>query len=128
MPEHEDPASQRDADPVEEFVAVAYARDGDQAEHLAELLSDHEIPAEVDENASGGQSTCGVAILIPAEMLEEATDVIDQYEEMDDVIAAGDEYDEDDEEEIEEVDIEDMADLYQEEEQKDARFHHFYLT
>lgn len=89
------------------YVPAVFARDADEAEQYRELLSDHDIPAIVggdEENPGapapvaprGPKMTHGVAILVPDVLLEEASEVIADREDVDDFQVGADEEDEDD--------------------------------
>jgi hypothetical protein len=95
-----------------EFVPAFFARDLHEAEEYCELLSDHDIPARagVDEELAQGDSeqrvagrrgmTHGVPVLVPETLLDEASEVIADREDL-----AG--FEEDELEEDEDEDDED---------------------
>lgn len=62
-----------------EYVPVVYARDLDQAEAYKELLADHEIPAMLEEEALKGRR--GLPVLVPENLLDEASQVIADFEQ-----------------------------------------------
>ncbi len=67
---------------------VAYAHSFEQADWYCQLLEDHDIPAITDEDYKpppGGKSDHhhrGVPILVPESMLADATECIQQLDEM----------------------------------------------
>lgn len=97
-----------------EFVPAVIARTLDEAEALREFLEDHDIPVllgrqPVEGNAKGRGSAAarGVAVLVPEELLDEASEIIAECDEMDEYEADEDEdLEEDDEEDDEEEDAE----------------------
>lgn len=113
-----------------EFVPVVYARLEEDVERYCQLLEDHGIPARVGDEeeiedeldeAEGElrRSTVshGVPILVPEEMLDDASEVIADREEFEDLVEDEEEgVDEEDEEteggpfELEEEDLEDEDD------------------
>lgn len=85
-----------------DFVPVVMARSTDEAEQYCELLSDHDIPALVGSNkvdspanngklASGCGVTRGVPVLVPAELLDEAGQIIADREDVDEFLVDADE-------------------------------------
>ncbi|MHC4981881.1 MAG: hypothetical protein ACYTF6_01775, partial [Planctomycetota bacterium] len=81
-------------DEHEGFVPAVFARDADEAESYTELLNDHDIPAicgsaeALDEEDSLTKTagrrgmTRGVPILVPEELLDEASEVIADRENL----------------------------------------------
>jgi len=102
MSEEEDFAS---AEEQSEFVPVIFARSREDAERYRDLLEDHNIPAVVgtdadDEDALPSRSgmTHGVDVLVPEALLDEASEIIADREDLDE-FAPTEEVDDDDEDE-----------------------------
>ena len=111
MPEN-DFDQEWEEDLYEDYVPVAYGRDDDQATHLVDILNDHEIPAEVGE-LLGEPAGQGVPVLVPADLVDEATEIIENYDDLEGLVLADDEYEDEDEEDeeqegFEEIDEEDL--------------------
>ncbi len=88
------------------LVPVIFAANRAEAEFYQTLLADADIQAAIDTEAEQqtGQSGKGVAVLVHAELLDGATDVITVREEMEAHILAGpDGRDKDDDEDEEEL-------------------------
>ncbi len=88
------------------LVPVIFAANRAEAEFYQTLLADADIQAAIDTEAEQqtGQSGKGVAVLVPTELLDAATDVITVREEMEAHILAGpDGRDKDDDEDEEEL-------------------------
>ncbi len=88
------------------FVPVIFAANRAEAEFYQTLLADADIQAAIDTDADqqSGRPGKGVAVLVPAELLDDATDVITVREEMEAHILAGpDGRDKDDDEDEEEL-------------------------
>ena len=87
------------------LVPVVFAANKAEAEFYQTLLADADIHADIDTDADQRTSALpgkGVAVLVPAELLHEASDVITIREEMEAHILAGpDGRDKDDEDEEE---------------------------
>lgn len=73
----------------EEFVPAVVARSETEAEEYAELLSDHDIPAVVGdeedvpkENSAARRISRGVPVLVPEALLDEASEVIADREDL----------------------------------------------
>ncbi len=87
------------------FVPAVIARSAEEAEQYCELLNDHDIPSlvgndeiDLDEKnspkiAHGGEITHGVPVLVPEAMLDEASEVIADREDLDE-FSLGDDEDE----------------------------------
>jgi len=118
------------------FVPAVFARSLDEAEAYGELLNDHDIPARIgaDEeikDANGGEHrdadrrgmTHGVPVLVPENLLDEASEVIADREDFaefeDDDEREEDEDDDDEAFGLEELDGEDEAFLDDEDEEED---------
>ena len=106
-----------DGEELADCQPVAYALDDEQAEQLRDLLTDYGIPALIEKDEYGGRLTTakGIPVLVPVDSLDEAGDIIEQYENMDelawdDETEDEEEEEDDDEEYIEQVDVAD-ADL-----------------
>ncbi len=115
--------SKDEAGQFEEFVPVIYARNLTEAEFYKGLLASNDIPAIIEDEAGEviGMPTSvvgqGVAVLVPDEMLDEASEIIaehddteedaelDEYEDMED--EADDDLDEDLDEDLEDEEFED---------------------
>ena len=88
------------------LVPVIFAANRAEAEFYQTLLADADIRAAIDTDADqqSGRPGKGVAVLVPAELLDDATDVITVREEMEAHILAGpdgrDKEDDEDEEEL----------------------------
>ena len=113
MPADEEPFDSESFD-KDDYVPAFFAKNLQEAEEYCELLSDHEIPARagLDEElladadpdhraASRRGITHGVPVLVPESLLDEASEVIADREDLDEF-----EDDEEDEEEEEEDDEE----------------------
>ena len=88
------------------LVPVIFAANRAEAEFYQTLLADADIQAAIDTEADqqSGRPGKGVAVLVPAELLDDATDVITVREEMEAHILAGpDGHDKDDDEDEEEL-------------------------
>ena len=120
------------------YVPVLFARNVDEADEYCELLSDHDIPAragtdeELLEDADPDQRaanrrgmTHGVPVLVPESLLDEASEVIADREDIsdfDDEEDLEDEEDDDEEFGLAEVDDEELlggASVDDEEEEED---------
>ncbi|MHC4294464.1 MAG: hypothetical protein ACYSTL_02640 [Planctomycetota bacterium] len=99
-----------------DFVPVVVVHSPEEAEEYRELLSDHDIPAVVDdgESVSGNETRAGqkrtvsrgVSVLVPEVLLDEASEIIADREDLDEFRVD----DEDDEDEDEEFDLEEAPD------------------
>lgn len=91
---------------LSDFVPVIFAADKAEAEFYQTLLADADIQSAIDTDAETqtGRLGKGVAVVVPADLLDTAADIITVREEMEDHILAGpDERDkdvDDDEEEL----------------------------
>jgi len=113
MPAEDEPL-ELEASDDDDYVPAFFARNIDEAEEYCELLSDHDIPARagLDEEllteadpdqraASRLGMTHGVPVLVPERLLDEASEVIADREDLGD-------FDIDDEEEADEIDDDDV--------------------
>ena len=128
----EDDGTIDDAQPPHgEFVAAVIARTMDEAEALREFLEDHDIPVILGnqpgrrDSAKGGADAGpvrGVPVLVPEELLDEASEIIAECGEMDEYEVDEDD-DLDDEEDEEGLELElgggKDAELEDEEEEDD---------
>jgi len=113
------------------FVPVVFARSIERSEHYQQLLIDHDIPAIIgsdgdlaDEQACGlyrrGGMTQGVPVLVPEVLLDEASEIIADRENLNEFEGPEDKSDEEDEnfglhEELEtEIEQFDEDELFQE--------------
>lgn len=95
----------------EDYVPVVVAKTMDQAEKYRDLLDEHDIPAITDpdyeEESAGkarrGRITRGVPVLVPEALLDEASEIIADCEELDEFAPAEDVEDEDEEDEEDEI-------------------------
>lgn len=91
-----------------DFVPVVFARSPEEAQRYQELLSDHDIPAMIggdkdsDSDAapcanpcSGGMSR-GVPVMVPDVLLDEASEIIADREDVDEFALEEDEVEEED--------------------------------
>ena len=103
-----------------EFVPAVFGRSIEEAEKYRQLLDDHDIPAIIgdDEDVAEGDAsrrqgmTRGVPVLVPEAMLDEASEVIADREELDEYEISEDNLDAEDEDDEgfplgEELDLED---------------------
>jgi hypothetical protein len=112
-----------------DFVPAVFARSFEEAERYRELLDDHDIPAiigndEEDEEKVGKKSkgrgmTRGVPVLVPEVLLDEASEVIADREEIDEFETAEDDLAEDEDEEDDEFELTEELDLEDEEQFED---------
>ncbi len=66
----------------DDYVAIAHARDEDQAERFVALLGDHDIPAYTDEEShEGPDPEDGISIFVPPDFAEEAEEIINDHEQ-----------------------------------------------
>jgi len=89
---------------IEDYQAVTFARDTRQAEQLRDLLLDHDIEAAVADDDLDGPWTTGegVAVLVPIDDLDEAQEVLDEIDLIEELDAAVEDFDDDeDEDELE---------------------------
>jgi len=86
-----------------ELLPVAYAASLEEAEHYRQLLEDHDISAVVDEDYSPTTPppeplpVGAVAVLVPASLLEDAREVIDDFEDLDVLLERDDEEEQEEE-------------------------------
>jgi len=131
MSAHDDTRQHESFDAEEgDFVPAFFARTIEEAEEYCELLGDHDIPARcgLDDAAAEGDSeqrtaksrgmTRGVPVLVPEQLLDEASEIIAEREEFSDFDEQDDE-DEEEEEEEEEADEDEFGldDLEEDEEE-----------
>lgn len=97
-----------------DFVPVVYARSLDDAEQYRSLLEDHDIPAMVgadeklDDDAKRAELTPrrGVPVMVPEVLLDEASEVIADREDIDEFAPQTDETDEhEDEDDVLELQV-----------------------
>ena len=96
-----------------EFVPAVFARSVEEAEQYCDLLDDHDIPAIVgDEEVEGaknkrtGRMSRGVPVLVPEALLDEASEIIADRENVDEFEVDEEEAEEEEEEEDEELELE----------------------
>ncbi len=94
------------------FVSAVIARSIEEAKQYSELLGDHDIPAIVgddekapDEDDSGRETHSrsmanGVPVLVPEAMLDEASEVIADREDLDEFRVGEEELEEEDNDEL----------------------------
>jgi hypothetical protein len=130
MPDDDQPLTPHD-EAYQDFVPAVFARSQDEAERYSELLNDHDIPTKVgaaneDEGgseASAGRMTHGLAVLVPDALLDEASEVIADRENLAEfgLTEEEDEEEEDEEEEAfgytEETDAA-MADVFDDDDEE----------
>lgn len=77
-----------DADDLGQSVPAVYARSVAEADQYAQLLLDHDIPHVVDEDyepdapADAAARNGSVPVLVPESFLDEARDIIAEFDEM----------------------------------------------
>ncbi len=91
-----------------DFVPVVFARSPEEAERYQELLSDHDIPAMTggdgdsggdvaqSANSSSGGMSRGVPVMVPDVLLDEASEIIADREDVDEFALEEDEVEEED--------------------------------
>lgn len=102
-------------DEESDFVPVVFLRSPDEAERFRQLLDDHDIPAVVatDNEIAGSEdsetrvgrlagTTQGTAVLVPAVLLDDASQVIADFEDAERVQDAADEIDDDEDDDEDE--------------------------
>jgi hypothetical protein len=116
MPAEDDEFAEESPGQQGEFVPAVVARSLEEAQAFRELLEEHEIPALVtpqgpdETEESAGLSGRGVAVLVPEELLDEASEILAEQEDPDPFeIADQDDDDLDDEDELE-LELEDSQD------------------
>jgi len=105
-------------DKSQDFVPAVFAKDAQEAETFSELLKDHDIPAicghgDTKDPAKGPVAavagmTHGVPVLVPEELLDEASEVIADRENTPEFCLDDD--DEEDEEEEDDLDYQEELD------------------
>ena len=88
-----------------DLVPVIFAANTEEAQFYQTLLADADIQTFIDTDVDGrsARSDKGIAVLVSAEMLDEASDIITAREELDAHILAGPEapeFDDDEEDEL----------------------------
>ncbi len=85
-----------------DYQVITHARDGGQAERLRDLLVDHDIEAVVAEEDADGPWAAGegVAVLVPSEDLDEAREILDDIDLIEDLDVVDDDFDDEDEDEL----------------------------
>ena len=95
------------------FVPVVVAHSADEAEQYCELLSDHDIPAMIGDDglaADADNETCpnpkscisrGVSVMVPEALLDEASEIIADREDLDEFRIDDDDDENDDDEDFE---------------------------
>ena len=80
----DDPDRSHNPDPLD-LVPVIFAANTQEADFYQTLLADADIPTFIDTDADGRSSRTdkGIAILVSAEVLDEASDIITAREELD---------------------------------------------
>jgi hypothetical protein len=111
------------------FVPAVFARSLEEAEKYRELLDDHDIPAivgsdqddeeGVEKKLRGRGMTRGVPVLVPEVLLDEASEVIADREEVDEFETAEDDLAEDEDDEDDEFELTEELDLENEEQFED---------
>jgi hypothetical protein len=121
------------------YVPAFFARDQEEAEEYCELLSDHDIPArcesdgdsladadedDEDEQRAAGRRgmTHGVPVLVPENLLDEASEVIADREDFADFDDDEDDEDDEDDYDLEELTEEDEHEALIDDEDEDALF------
>ena len=94
MAEHDQVANEvEDVGPAE-YEPVTYCRDERQAEQFRDLLIDHDIPAILpdpdDEHVSADE---GIAVLVPINSADEARDVLEEIELIEELHTADPDFD-----------------------------------
>jgi hypothetical protein len=93
----------------DEFVPAVFARNEEDAEKYRKLLEDHDIEAVVgydelenhlDTNVVSGGVAHGLPVLVLESLLDEASQIIADREDLDEFEADDEESDEDDEDEV----------------------------
>jgi len=70
---------------VQEYVAVAFVDDLEQAREYETLLRLNDIPAVIKEQLDGGLDAKAVALMVPEDYLDEAHVVIESQDAYDDL-------------------------------------------
>ena len=85
MVRKQDGPEQADNPDSSDLVPVIFAANTQEAGFYQTLLADADIPAFIDTDAAGRPSRPdkGIAVLVSAEMLDEASDIITAREELD---------------------------------------------
>lgn len=69
---------------LQDFVAVTFAEDLDQAKNYETLLKSNDIPAIIREQGEQSGDTKGIAIMVPEDFLDEAHVIIESQDAYDD--------------------------------------------
>jgi hypothetical protein len=123
----EDLQDESDGGDGTDYQPVVYARDDEQAEQLRDLLIDHDVPAMIQEDEYGDHlaTAKGIPVVVPTAYLNEAGEVIEEYENMDGLVLDDEsaDQDEDEEEELDAVPLVpgDEEEEKEEEEEEDAQ-------
>ena len=99
----DDPSRSDNPDPLD-LVPVIFAANTQEVEFYQTLLADADIPTFIDTDADGlsARTDKGIAILVSAEVLDEASDIITAREELDaHILAHPEEHEFDDEDDDE---------------------------
>jgi len=113
-----------------DFVPAVFARSIEEAEKYRELLNDHDIPAVMGDEEEEDDSTRrprrrgmtrGVPVLVPEALLDEASEIIADREQLEEYEISDDEFDnEEDEDETfalsSDLDLDEEEDLEEEDE------------
>jgi len=95
MVEHDKPADEaEDVDPTG-YEPVTYCRDERQAEQFRDLLIDHDIPAILPDSDDEQYVAAddGVAVLVPISSADEARDVLEEIELIEEMDTADPDFD-----------------------------------
>ncbi len=127
MPIDDDPF-EPDQDEYSDYVTAVVARNDDAAERFRELLADHDIPSTVGEEDDDGAATMtrGMPVMVPEPLLDEASEIIAEYEDTEQFETDEEEF-EDEEEEDEDLftekegfeEFEEEEDLFDDDEEDD---------
>jgi len=88
-----------------DFVPVVYARSDTEADRYCQMLEDHDVPALVDEQYEPTEPSAqpglvgGVPVLVPQSLLDEARQIVTEFDEMDTLIEVDDDDEDEDEDE-----------------------------
>ncbi|MFW6061760.1 MAG: hypothetical protein ACOC93_03025 [Planctomycetota bacterium] len=87
----------------EDFVRAVQTRNQDQAEKYRELLEDHDIPVVVDESATrrGRGMARGICLLVPEPLLDEASEIIADFEREEGLLDQEETFEDEQEDELE---------------------------
>jgi len=83
------------------FTRVVLARSWKEAESYVELLRDHDIPAGIDTSDGDDCGPMdGVPVLVPEDMMDEATEIVADREDLEDFRPDAEDADKEDDEEF----------------------------